>query len=80
MRTDIRQLYADHRRHGKTLLLMAMIRVALDSGETVVVATPDQGDLLPRLAGEFPGALFELVGTWGIKIHDRREHAALCRM
>jgi predicted metallo-beta-lactamase superfamily hydrolase len=60
------------------LLLTAVVRVALDHGESVVIETPDdqkpdQEGLVDHLAGEFPGVLID-AGPSGIKVCER-EHA-----
>jgi hypothetical protein len=56
---------------GKSLLMINMLKYNMLMKKSVVVATADQKSTIKLLSGHFPKALFELVGTWGVKIHEK---------
>lgn len=60
------------RYQGKTTINIAMAKMYLSLGKDVVFAAYDQSGTIKMLSQHFPGALFELVGEWGVRIHERR--------
>lgn len=60
------------RYQGKTTINIAMVKIYLRLGKPVVFAAYDQSATIKMLKLHFPNALFELVGEWGVKIHERR--------
>ena len=59
------------RDQGKVTMNIAMSKFYLRMGRTVVFVTNDQRRTVAMLSSHFPKALFELVDTWGVKIHER---------
>jgi hypothetical protein len=59
-------------RHGKVTMNIAMSKLYLKQGKKIVFCTMDQRKTVLMLSEHFPNALFELVGDWGVKIHERR--------
>lgn len=58
-------------RSGKTEMVMIAAEIAMDAGKSVIFATTDQSSMDARLLERFPGALIEIVGDWGLKVHRR---------
>ena len=56
---------------GKVTMNIAMSKFYLRMGKSVVFATKDQQATIAMLTEHFPRALFELVDSWGVKIHER---------
>lgn len=58
-------------RYGKMTMNIAMAKLYVRQGKQVVFAAMDQRKTIDMLREHFPKALFELVGNWGIRIHER---------
>jgi len=50
---------------------IAMAKFYLKQHRIIVFATKDQQATIAMLTEHFPRALFELVDSWGVKIHER---------
>ena len=59
-------------RHGKLTMNIAMCKFYIKQGKRVVFATMDQQKTIAMLKPHFEkGTLFELIETWGVKVHER---------
>lgn len=57
---------------GKTTMNIPMLKFYIRQGRSVVFATMDQRKTIDMLSLHFnKGTLFELVETWGVKVHER---------
>lgn len=59
------------RQQGKQIAARFAVEQALARGDSVILAVPDQAAGIARWSEFLPGALFEIIGDWGLKIHRR---------
>lgn len=64
-------LHPIHYHSGKVTMNIAMARLYMKQGRSVIFATLDQQKTISMLSEHFNNALFELVDTWGVKVHER---------
>lgn len=61
------------RREGKMAVAALQIGHALDRKQSVVIAVPDQKKGMETWRQYFPGAMFTMVGDWGLRIHRKKK-------
>lgn len=57
------------RQCGKVTMNIAMTKLYMAQGKSVVFATADQQQTITMLSSHFRNALFELVEDWGVRVH-----------